>query len=112
MNFICRMSTYLTSERYFNNNNLTIWKFDIIKSDYNCYEIDKIICKTSQIYNKPYKYFYMNNGDGGLEHYYFDNIGSLCNFFENIKIEYKITKIDVNLLRKQITEVFYDILIK
>lgn len=112
INFVCRMSTYLTSERYFNNNNLKIWKFDIIKSNYDCYEIDKIIRASSQIQNKPYKYFYMNNGDGGLEHYYFDDIATLCNFFDNIEIEYKMTNVDVDLLRKQISEAHYEKLVK
>lgn len=71
INFVCRMSNYLTNERYFNNNNLKIWKFNIIKSAYTCYEIDEIIRGYSKLRNKPYKYFYMNDGDGGVEHYYF-----------------------------------------
>lgn len=60
MNFINRMCIYLTAERYFNNESLKIWKLKIIKSKYNCYDLDRIIQYTSKKYQQPYDY--VNSG--------------------------------------------------
>jgi predicted helicase len=104
--FVKRMCVYKTQERYFNNDTHEIWKFDIIDSKYNCYEIDDAIQKMS-IYNKePYNHF---DGDGGIEHYYFDGgIKKLVDFFKKYNITVTFEKIDVKKLREEMKSIDKD----
>jgi superfamily II DNA or RNA helicase len=97
-NFVYRMNTYKTSERDFDNKSLEIWKFDILKSKYDCSILDKIIRYYSTKKNSPYKYY---SGSGGIEHYYHDDIEKLTDFFDKLEIIYKIEKINVDKLREE-----------
>lgn len=104
MLFLERMCVYKTSERDFNNNTHEIWKFDILDSKYDCYQIDNLIQKKSKQCNMPYKYY---DGDGGIEHYYFeDGIEKLIDFFEKNKIVTSNNNmVDVNKLREEIKNI-------
>lgn len=104
-NFINRMCNYLTAERFFDNENLKIWKFEILKSKYNCYELDKIIQYTSKKYQQPYNYFF--DGNGGLEHYHFTDVSKICDFFDKINVKYKFEEIDVDKLREEMKNINY-----
>ena len=75
--FIERMNNYKTAERDFNDITHEIWRFNIIRSNYNCYEIDDIIKKLSKERNIPYRPY---EGDGGTEHYHFTTIDGLKTF--------------------------------
>jgi superfamily II DNA or RNA helicase len=92
-NFYYRMQTYKTDELFFDNESLDVWKFKIIESIYDCYELDEIIRKSSIEFDKPYKYLY---GSGGIEHYQFDDIENLKIFFDKMKIIYEFEKVDVD----------------
>lgn len=94
LHFKSRMYTYRTNERYFNNDNQKIWKFTIIDSCFDCYQLDKMIQYTSRKYKLPYVHF---NGDGGTEHYYFTDIYGLCTYFDKLSIKYELE--DVNIMQ-------------
>lgn len=96
--FIERMSNYKTAERDFNDTTHEIWKFEIVKSNYNCYEIDDIIKKISRDRGIPYKHY---EGDGGTEHYHFDSIQGLKTFFIDCDIVTKYEKVNITELKEE-----------
>jgi superfamily II DNA or RNA helicase len=98
-NFSKRVGGYITSCDNFDNNTHDIWLFDIIKSPYNCYQLDNIIKKVSTKYGIPYiKY----HGTGGTEFYIQGNIINLAEFLKSIGIKYTFIKVDVDELRQNI----------
>jgi len=96
-----RMGNYVTPEPYFNNDTHNIWCITLIKSEWNCYQLDRIIQCMSIKHQIPYIKLV---GDGGIEHYEFDNIGKLVNFLKQIEVEFEIDKINVDKLRKDISK--------
>jgi superfamily II DNA or RNA helicase len=96
--FVERMSVYKTAERDFNDTTHEIWKFEIIKSNYNCYELDDIIKKLSKVRSIPYKHY---DSDGGNEHYHFDTIEKLKTFFSDCDIVTKCEKINIAELKEE-----------
>jgi superfamily II DNA or RNA helicase len=98
-NYETRFSHYVTPERDFNNNSHIIWFFYITNDLYNCYQLDESIQYSSKKYNKPYVYY---DGSGGDEHYYFDTVHELSDYFDCLRVTYKCEKIDVDILREQI----------
>jgi superfamily II DNA or RNA helicase len=103
-NFLKRMALYITPEKNFDNSTHNIWKFKIIKSKYTCYEIDLIVQYLSKKINKPYMHY---DGTGGIEHYFFDNVNSLCDFFDKLDVEYKMDCVDVDALRNDMKKLGY-----
>lgn len=104
-NFYNRMCGYKTGEKEFINKYLNIWKFEIIESKYNCYELDYLIRIISMKIEKPYKHY---DGRGGREHYYFNNIENLKIFFDRIKVKFVFEKVDVDTLEKSLNVDDYD----
>ncbi len=98
-NFEKRVSNYITSCPHFDNTSHKIWLFNIIKSKYNCYQLDFIINKLSSLYSYPYKKF---NGSGGTEFYCVETYEKLCDFLTKLDIKFKCTSIDVDDLRSKV----------
>jgi superfamily II DNA or RNA helicase len=94
-----RFSHYITPECDFDNNSHKIWFYHISDHAFNCKQLDEMIQYSSKKYNEPYVYY---NGSGGDEHYYFDSINNLNNYFDYIDVKYKFEEIDVDILREQI----------
>jgi Zinc finger, C2H2 type len=93
--FYSRISTYITSEPWFDNTSHKIWKFDIIESYMDCYNIDKQINTNSKKNNIPYEYL---NGTGGKEHYKYNNddMHNLCQYLDDNNIKYKMDLVDID----------------
>jgi len=103
-NFIKRMSSYKTPEAYFNNDTFDMYCFEIIKSKWNCYELDKIVQYTSIKYKIPYDKLTLN--DGGDEHYkYNNNPEKLYHFLQFIGVECKMIQIDITTLRNEMSKI-------
>lgn len=103
-NFVKRMSDYITSEAYFNNDTHDIYCIKIIKSKWSCYELDKIIQYASTKYSIPYQKLTVNAG--GTEHYKYNNDpNNLTRFLDLIEVEYEFNKIDISALRNEITKI-------
>jgi superfamily II DNA or RNA helicase len=100
-NFYKRVGGYITPCDDFDNNTHEIWLYNIIESKYNCYQIDYIINQFSTKYSLPYTKY---NGSGGAEFYVKDNILKLSVFFDKLNINYKLEKININELKKQISK--------
>jgi predicted helicase len=100
MELVIRILQYRTPEKDFNNDTHDLWKFEIKKSDYNCYQIDDMIQKMSIEKEFPYKKY--KGLGGGKEHYYFNNdIHKIDEFLKFYNIEAKCEKIDINKLEKE-----------
>jgi superfamily II DNA or RNA helicase len=104
--FLHRMNNYITPEPHFSNETHKIWKFDIVSFPFAnceeqlqtcCYQIDKMIRYTSMKYNIPYQHV---NSSGGTEHYYFDNLDKLKQYFDLLNIGYRVQQIDVDIMRE------------
>ena len=92
MNFIQKISSY-RSLNNFNNKTYSIWKFDIINSNLNCYEIEYEIKRIALSYYSPYVHHCIADG---LEYYDFTDEYDLCKFFNLINVEYIMTQIDID----------------
>ena len=98
-NFEKRVTNYITGCPHFDNSSHKIWVFDIIKSQYNCYQLDYIINKISSLYSYPYiKY----DDTGGTEFYHANSHTKLKEFLTKLNIEFKCKQIDVDELRSKI----------
>lgn len=99
-----RILQYRTPEKDFNNDTHELWEFKILKSEYNCYQIDDMIQKFSIERSIPYKK-YVGKG-GGTEHYYFDNdVEKLIKFFVDNNILSTFKKIDIDELEKEMQKI-------
>jgi len=98
-NFKNRICSYITPESMFDNTTHDIWLFKIIESEYDCYQLDKLIQDMSSVHNIPYRKFY---GTGGKEHYHAESVNNLCNFLTKIGVAYEVEKLDINEYRKEI----------
>jgi len=105
MDYIKRMSGYVTPEAHFNNDTHDIFVYKIIKSKWTCKQLDDIVQHTSKKHGEPYPKI---NSDGGIEHYeYNDNPENMCVYFDKIGVEYEYFKCDVNKLRKDMKRFTY-----
>lgn len=98
-NFEKRVSNYITCSPHFDNSSHKIWVFDIIKSNYNCYQLDFIINKLSTMYSCPFKKY---DSTGGTEFYHMDEYTKLNDFLTKLNIKFIFKQIDVNELRVRI----------
>ncbi len=97
-NFNIRVRNYITCFDDFNNQSHTIRLYNIIKSKFNCYQLDDLINKLSTKYSIPFNKYH---GSGGTEFYQFDDFNKLNLFFDRIEIEYTWEQLDVDKLRIQ-----------
>jgi len=98
-NFKNRICSYITPESMFDNTTHDIWLFKMIESEYDCYQLDKLIQDMSSVHNIPYRKF---NGTGGKEHYHAELVNNLCNFLTKINVIYEVNKLDIDEYRKEI----------
>lgn len=98
-NFNKRVGGYITPCDDFDNFTHDIWLYEITQSKYNCYQLDDLINKISTKYNKPFNKY---NSTGGTEFYVKDDIAKLSGFFDELKISYKMEKIDIVELKNKI----------
>jgi superfamily II DNA or RNA helicase len=97
--YIKRISNYITISPYFDNKSHKLWVYDIIKSKYNCYQLDYIINKLCSLYSYPYKKF---SDSGGTEFYYADTQIKLSEFFTKLGIIFNCKQIDIDEIRIKI----------
>jgi superfamily II DNA or RNA helicase len=100
-NFEKRVSNYITCSPHFDNSSHKIWVFDIIKSNYNCYQLDFIINKLSSMYSYPFKKY---DSTGGTEFYHMDEHTKLIDFLSKLNIKFTFKQIDVNELRNKVKQ--------
>ena len=91
-----RFSHYKTIFRDFDNSVFKAWEIKILKSPYNCYQLDYIIRKISMKIKYPYRHY---DGSGGREHYYFDTEKNLVDMLTCMKIKFEIKGFDLNNLK-------------
>lgn len=94
MNFLQKLSSY-RSLNNFNNRTYSIWNFDIINSNLNCYEIEREIKRIALSYYSPYVH---HDTTDGLEYYDFTDEYDLCKFLKLINVEYIMTQINIDEL--------------
>jgi len=63
-------------------------------SKYNAYQLDKILQRVSSNYDEPYQ-----KCPGSSNHYYYNNIFSLCNFLDSIGVKYVQQQLNTDDLR-------------
>lgn len=98
-NFEKRVANYITGCPHFDNTSHKIWIFHIIKSDYNCYQLDYIINKLSSLHSYPYAKY---DDTGGTEFYHAGSHTKLVDFLTKLNIEFTFKQIDVDELRSKI----------
>jgi len=103
-NLLHRLKVYVENsfDNYYDNSTHNIWSFKILKSDYTCFQLDRMIYNMSSKESIPFVKF---NGTGGSKHYFYSDMKNLSDFLDKLNVQYEMKKEDVCKLFEQLKNI-------
>jgi hypothetical protein len=103
-NLLHRLKVYVIDsfDNKYDNSTHNIWSYKILKSDYTCFQLDRMIYNMSSKESIP---FVKVNDTGGSKHYFYSNIQNLSNFLDKLNVQYEMKKEDVCEIIEQLKNI-------